>query len=163
MLSQLLNTTYIERLINSLTNQYNYKQQCQGPFWLLLTSDTFYTFIWTSFCTFHFKLKKKKHNNLQPGSPCSRCRTPLRPQVSPVCSSSHPPDEPQQEDPVHSTLSILKGEQLLLQPTPTVRHKPARPLLPSAPSCLTQPRAMTPDLGRKQRNNCTSATLVDTQ
>lgn len=84
MLSQLWNTTYIERLINSLTNQYNYKQQCQGPFCLLLTSDTFYTFIWTSFCTFHFKLKKKTTTTCSPalraagvvllcGHRCRRC------------------------------------------------------------------------------------------
>lgn len=56
-------------------------------------------------------------------------------------------DDPQ-KDPVHSALSMLRGtEQLVLQPTPTVRHSPpTAPLNP--PAVSIQPRAMTLDWKR---------------
>lgn len=61
-----------------------------------------------------------------------RCRQ------SSLCSNQRP-DEPLHEDPVHSTLSMLKQSNF------SSSRLPPSARCPPLPSCLTQPRAMTLD------------------
>lgn len=69
-------------------------------------------------------------------------------------------DEPQ-KDPVHPALSMLRGtEQLVLQPTPTVRHSPPT-VPPKPPSCLHTAPCYDAGLEKKLRSKCMIVSLID--